>query len=154
MVTEYQLNLKAEIHTLAINYFDNAGLALLYDRGLAVQRLDGQLRQVAEELLANKDKYYKELLTQIVARLLTSGKADFDRIIEQSIDPNHGSIKSFEGYGGSFSGWLHQLKTDIINDLAASAVKVRTGEDIEGKKSMVQKSTAEVLGDKKTDPLS
>ena len=72
------------------------------------------------------------------------GEISFDEIIDQSIDPNHGSVRSFEEHGGSFSAWLHQLKSDTINALVAYT-KLIASKDIEERKSIVQDLVVKVL---------
>lgn len=159
MVTEQQKQSspEADIHNLAINYFENAGVALFYERGLEVEPLNSKFREVVDEHSANKDKYYSQLLTQVVDRLLTPGEVDFNEIINESIDPTHGSVRYFEEHGGCFSGWLHQLKSDTID---ATAIITRTlREDNDRLRDILrttkgaEQSVVDVLSEK-TDPLS
>jgi len=127
MVTEQQKQLSpeaAEIHTLAIMYFNNAEMALLYEDGALQEPMNGELHAIAAKQAEERDKRYGKLLTQIVERLLTPGEVSFDKIIEQSIDSDHGAIQSFENRGGSFSAWLHQLKTDTIDSTAKITLKL------------------------------
>ena len=54
-----QLSSEIAIQNLAINYFENAAMALSYEEGSAIKPLDGEFRRVAEEHLVNKDEYYE-----------------------------------------------------------------------------------------------
>ena len=136
MVAEQQKQLSSEviIHDLTMRYFEAAGLALSCDESLQQSPMSGDRRQVAERHAETRDKLHSRLLTHIVRRLLTSnGEVSFDQIIERSIDPNDAHVVVFERYGGSFSGWLQQLKSDTIDATAKMTVKlIEDNEKLEG----------------------